>query len=166
MDRSLAIAAEIPRLRRYARALLSDASDADDLVQDCLLRALDRRASWTHGDSPRKWLFTILHNLHVDRLRRAARRPPHVPLEEGLAAGAAESEAGTARDISRALAMIPEDQKQAVLLVALEGMSYAETAEILGVPVGTVMSRLARGRERLRQILEGGGSAGHLKRVK
>lgn len=166
MDRSLAIAAELPRLRRYARALLRDAAEADDLVQDCLLRALDRRASWRHGESPRKWLFTILHNLHVDRLRSAARRPQHVALEEAMVAGAATGDPGTVTDISHALGQLSEDQRQVVLLIALEGMSYAETAAILNVPVGTVMSRLSRSRERLRQILEGGGSAGHLKRVK
>lgn len=169
MDRRHAIAAEVPRLRRYARALVRDATEADDLVHDCVVRALSRLSSWREDVSPRRWLFTILHNLHVDRLRARARRPMHFPLEDVPVAAAGTyrpSEDATLGEIDRALQALPEEQRQCVLLVGLEGLTYGETAEVLGTPVGTVMSRLARGRERLRQLLDRGGERPTLRRVK
>jgi len=161
LDRSLterknAIAGEVPRLMRYACALLRDSREAEDLVHDCIVRALANLASWREDESPRKWLFTILHNVHVDRLRARARRPMTTPLEDGFeGAGArAQSEDVTMGEIDRALAALPLEQRQCVLLIGLEGIGYAEAAGMLGVPVGTVMSRLARGRERLRALLD------------
>lgn len=155
MSRAAAIAAEIPRLRRYARALIGDAVAADDLVQDCLLRALANQAAWREGASPRKWLFRILHNLHIDEARRRSRRPAEVELDhaEALSQPGQWQPPQAAFEITAALAVLPEDQRQALLLVTLEGFSYAETAQLLEVPVGTVMSRVSRGREKLRQIL-------------
>lgn len=163
-----AIAAEIPRLRRYARALLGDRAAADDLVQDCLERALARAEGWREGDSPRNWLFTILHNLHVDNVRRSGRRPRHVALEAAdREPDGASDDPSVAMDIGAALQRLSDEQRQAVLMVGLEGLSYAQTAEVLGVPIGTVMSRLARGRERLRQLLsDEPGRKPHLTRVK
>jgi RNA polymerase sigma-70 factor, ECF subfamily len=152
-----AVAAEIPRLRRYARALLGDDVEADDLIQDTLERALARIDQWRQGDSPRKWLFSILHNLHVDSLRRKSRRPPHVGLESvGVEQSAPAADGASGRDLDRALQLLSGEQRKVVLLVGLEGLSYAETAEVLEIPIGTVMSRLARGRERLRSLMDYG----------
>ena len=166
-----AVAAEIPRLRRYARALTGDDGEADDLIQDTLERALARLDQWREGDNPRKWLFSILHNLHVDGLRRKSRRPPHVGLDNvGVEQSAPAADGASGRDLDRALQLLSGEQRQVVLLVGLEGLSYAETAEVLAIPVGTVMSRLARGRDRLRSLMdyEGGDKNGRaaLRRVK
>ena len=150
-----AVAAEIPRLRRYARALAGDDGEADDLIQDTLERALARLDQWRDGDSPRKWLFSILHNLHVDGLRRKSRRPPHVGLDNvGVEQSAPAADGASGRDLDRALQLLSGEQRRVVLLVGLEGLSYAETAEMLEIPVGTVMSRLARGRDRLRSLMD------------
>lgn len=170
-SRREAVAAEIPRLRRYARALLGDDGEADDLIQDTLERALARLPQWRDGENPRKWLFSILHNLHVDGLRRKSRRPPHVGLESlGVDQSAPSADGASGRDLDNALQLLSDDQRQVVLLVGLEGLSYAETAEVLEIPVGTVMSRLARGRDRLRTLMdyEGGDRNGRaaLRRVK
>ena len=166
-----AVTAEIPKLRRYARALTGDHGEADDLIQDTLERALGRLGQWRDGDSPRKWLFSILHNLHVDGLRRKSRRPPHVGLESvGAEQSAPATDGASGRDLDRALQLLPGEQRQVLLLVGLEGLSYAETAEVLAIPVGTVMSRLARGRGRLRALMgyEDDDKGGHpaLRRVK
>jgi RNA polymerase sigma-70 factor, ECF subfamily len=166
-----AVAAEIPKLRRYARALTGDDGEADDLIQDALERALSRLDQWREGESPRKWLFSILHNLHVDGLRRKSRRPPHVGLESiGVDQSAPAADGASGRDLDRALQLLSGEQRAVVLLVGLEGLSYSETAEVLAIPVGTVMSRLARGRGRLRALMgyEGDDKGGHptLRRVK
>ena len=165
-----AVAAEIPRLRRYAWALLGDDGEADDLIQDTLERALARLEQWREGDSPRKWLFSILHNLHVDGLRRKSRRPPHVGLDNvGVDQSLPAADGASGRDLDRALHLLSVEQRRVVLLVGLEGLSCAETAEVLAVPVGTVMSRLARGRDRLRSLMDYDGDRSgrpSLRRVK
>jgi RNA polymerase sigma-70 factor, ECF subfamily len=148
----------IPSLRRYARALERDHDRADDLVQDTLERALSRRALFRRGGNMRGWLLTILHNLHVNELRRRAVRSGTVPLEAaGAALSAPAPQPGrmVVRDLQQALLQLGDDHRQVLLLVALEGMAYREVAEVLGVPLGTVMSRLARARERLRQLMDG-----------
>ena len=157
-ERKNAIAGEAPRLMRYACALLRDRREAEDLVHDCIVRALANLASWREDDSPRKWLFTILHNVHVDRMRARARRPVTAPLEDGFEGVGVPAHGAdvTFGEIDRALAALPLEQRQCVLLIGLEGMGYAEAAGMLDVPVGTVMSRLSRGRERLRVLLEQG----------
>jgi len=152
----------IPALRRYARALTRDSDIADDLVQDTLIRAL-RSEHLFHGGDVRKWLYTILTNLNRNRLRSLARRPAAVPLEDHDAAEMAGPEAG-ARDIGRALATLTDDQRAALLLVVLEGLSYREVAEVEGVPIGTVMSRLARARAQIKSYLNSERPA--LRRVK
>jgi RNA polymerase sigma-70 factor, ECF subfamily len=163
VSRRDAVAAEIPRLRRYARALAGSTAEADDLIQDTLERALARLDQWRDGESPRKWLFSILHNLHVDGLRRKSRRPPHVGLDSlGPEQSAPAADGASGRDLDKALQMLSGEQREVVLLVGLEGLTYAETAEVLDIPVGTVMSRLARGRGRLRALMdyEGGDKGG------
>jgi RNA polymerase sigma-70 factor, ECF subfamily len=147
------IQATIPALRRYARALTRDAEAADDLVQDTLVRAL-RSEHLFHGGEIRSWLYTILTNLNRNRLRSLARRPTLTPIEETDAPDATGPEAG-GRDIERALAALADDQRIALLLVVLEGLSYREVAEVQGVPIGTVMSRLARARAHIKAYLEG-----------
>lgn len=157
MLRFAAIAAEIPRLRRYARALVGQEGEADDLVQDCLERAIIKIDLWRDGDNPRRWLFTILHNIHVDRRRGLSRRPEVIELADAIADPVADAAEGVAKcEVSAALQKLPEEQREALLLVGLEGLSYAETADVLGVPIGTVMSRLSRGRDRLRKLLDRG----------
>jgi RNA polymerase sigma-70 factor (ECF subfamily) len=152
----------IPALRRYARALTRDSDVADDLVQDTLVRAL-RSEHLFHGGDMRSWLYTILTNLNRNRLRSLARRPSLSPIEDNDAPDMAGPEAG-GRDIERALATLVEDQRAALLLVVLEGLTYREVAEIQGVPIGTVMSRLARARVQIKSYLDGERPA--LRRVK
>jgi RNA polymerase sigma-70 factor (ECF subfamily) len=152
--RKQAIAAEIPRLRRYARALLGSDSEADDLVQETLARALARIDQWQTGDNPRKWMFSILHNLHVDNLRRHARRPQHLSLDDNAPVPAdVGADAGTRRDLDNGLQALTAEHRQVLLLIGLEGLTYAEAADVLQVPIGTIMSRLARARERLRVLM-------------
>lgn len=156
------VEAAIPALRRYARALTRDADMADDLVQDTLVRAL-RSEHLFQGEEVRSWLYTILTNLNRNRLRSLARRPSLSPIEDNDAPDLAGPEAG-GRDIERALATLADDQRQALLLVVLEGLSYREVAEVQGVPIGTVMSRLARARGQIKSYLDGERPA--LRRVK
>ena len=159
---SESVQAAIPALRRYARALTRTADIADDLVQDTLVRAL-RSEHLFHGGEVRSWLYTILTNLNRNRLRSLARRPALSPIEENDAPDMAGPEAG-GRDIERALATLVDDQRTALLLVVLEGLSYREVAEVQGVPIGTVMSRLARARAQIKSFLDGERPA--LRRVK
>ena len=156
------VEAAIPALRRYARALTRDAELADDLVQDTLVRAL-RSEHLFHGGDVRSWLYTILTNLNRNRLRSLARRPAHTSIEDNDAPDCAGPEAG-GRDIERALASLVDDQRTALLLVVLEGLTYREVAEIQGVPIGTVMSRLARARIQIKSYLDGARPS--LRRVK
>jgi len=146
------IEATVPALRRYARALTRDAELADDLVQDTLVRALRSEHLFQGGDL-RSWLYTILTNLNRNRLRALARRPPLQAIEEHHAPSAGPQAGG--RDIERALGALAEDQRATLLLVVLEGLTYREVAEIEGVPIGTVMSRLARARTQIKAHLDG-----------
>src|SRR5947209_2013580 len=155
------VEAMIPALRRYARALARDADIADDLVQDTLVRALRSEKLFVGGDV-RSWLYTILTNLNKNRRRSLARRPQFMPLlDNNPDASGTEAEG---RDIARALATLVEEQRSVLLLVMLEGFSYREVADIQGVPIGTVMSRLARARAHVKASLEGERTA--LRRVK
>jgi RNA polymerase sigma-70 factor (ECF subfamily) len=156
------VAAAIPALRRYARALTHDSELADDLVQDTLVRAL-RSEHLFHGGDVRSWLYTILTNLNRNRLRSLARRPTHSSIEANYAPDSSGPEAGGG-DIERALASLADDQRVALLLVVLEGLTYREVADIQGVPIGTVMSRLARARTHIKSFLE--GARPPLRRVK
>lgn len=147
------VEAMIPALRRYARALTRDTDIADDLVQDTLVRAL-RSERLFHGGDIRSWLYTILTNLNRNRRRSLARRPAFSPLKDDDEPGANGTEA-EGRDIERALAGLVEEQRSALLLVMLEGLTYREVAEIQGVPIGTVMSRLARARAHIKASIDG-----------
>lgn len=161
----------IPALRRFAFALLRDPSDADDLVQDALERALSRWHLRRREVSPRPWLFAILYNLFVDGRRRVLRRG-ETHLDEAampLPDPSPDPEQRAIwRDALAALALLPEEQRTVLLLVGVEDFSYAEAGRLTNAPLGTVMSRLARGRQRLRRLLEGEEAPGRpaLRRVK
>jgi RNA polymerase sigma-70 factor (ECF subfamily) len=156
----------IPRLRRYARALAGDRASADDLVQDTLERAWAKLHLYRRGTDLRAWLFTVMHNVHVNKVR--ATRPTD-PLDEDLpemALRAPQGDALTMRDLDRSIALLPTEQRAVLLLVTLEDMSYEEVARTLGIPMGTVMSRLSRAREKLRAMMHGQSAAAKLKLVK
>lgn len=162
------IEAEIPALRRYALVLARDADAADDLVQDCLERALSRLHLWRRAGNLRAWLFTILHNVHANHLRALSRQPCLLPLEYASTAPVADADPYQRLELDETLAalwQLSSDQREVLLLVVVEGMSYRQAGAVLGVPVGTIMSRLARGRERLRE-LTGNTPARHLRSVK
>jgi RNA polymerase sigma-70 factor, ECF subfamily len=149
----------IPRLRRYARALTRNAAAADDLVQNSLIRALEKRHLWQPGTNLRAWLFTILHNQHVNDFRRALRASALAAIDEEEPVWKIEPQVDGSlelRDLERALGMLREEQRAVVLLIGLEGLQYGEVADILGVPIGTVRSRLSRARSTLRQLMDGG----------
>ena len=157
------IEACIPALRRYASALLRDRQDVDDLVHDCLVRALDQLHTWRQDSNLRAWLFSILHNQFVSRLRKHKARGAPEPLD-GVPDGVAgmpprQDQYMESRDLMRALDALPVEQRTVLLLVALEDLSYADAARVTGVPIGTVMSRLSRAREKLRESVDGGGKA-------
>lgn len=159
---------QIPRLRRYARALTGDRVAADDLIQDTLARAISRRHLWIRGKRIRAWLFTIMHNLHVNEIEKQARTPALVSADEDDARVAAKERPDAdlnLRDLERALTQLSEEQREVVLLIGLEQFSYKEAARILRIPRGTVMSRLSRGRARLRDLISGKEGAG-LRRIK
>jgi len=155
----------IPRLRRYARALVGERAAADDLVQDTLERAWAKLHLYRRGTDLRAWLFTVMHNVHVNKVRAA--RPTDTLDEDTpeLAQRPAQGDALMVRDLDRSIALLPAEQRAVLLLVALEDMSYEEVARTLGIPMGTVMSRLSRAREKLRVMMYGQGTA-RLKLVK
>ncbi|HBF28117.1 sigma-70 family RNA polymerase sigma factor, partial [Rhizobium sp.] len=149
---------QLAALRRYAMSLVRDADDAEDLVNDALVRAYERHNSFHRDGNLRRWLFAILHNTHIDQVRRkksGARR-------DALAAELADSVVESGQEqvvrlaqLRAAFSMLPEDQRQALHLVAIEEFSYQEAADVLGIPVGTLMSRLSRARARLRDFENG-----------
>jgi RNA polymerase sigma-70 factor, ECF subfamily len=150
------IEAEIPRLRRYARALLRDRDCADDLVQDTLVRGLDEVHLYHSGTNLRAWLFTIMHNQHVNSVRRSVKRREAIIVEKVQPASPAPQISNLElRDVENAIARLSAEQRATLLLVGLEGMKYEEVAEICDAPIGTVRSRLSRARESLRQMIEG-----------
>jgi RNA polymerase sigma-70 factor (ECF subfamily) len=157
----------MPALRRYAYALVRDHDAADDLVQDTVERALSRWTLRRSDGDLRAWLFTIQRNLHISSLRQDRRRGPHVEFDEATtpSISAAQESGVEVQDILAALDQLPEEQKSLLLLVGVEDFSYDDAAKIMGVPMGTVMSRLSRGRQRLRTLLET-GRATLLRRVK
>jgi len=163
----------IPALRRYARTFVRDAGAADDLVQDTLERAISRWHQRRSDGDTRTWLFTILHNLAVNHLRRAARRGREVPLDDAgesdVGVPSTQEDALRRDDILGAVGQLPDDQRSVLLLVSIEDVTYAEAARILDIPIGTVMSRLARARARLLKLLEEPGKPAsdrpHLRRV-
>lgn len=172
-DTRWAIARQIPHLRRFALALSRDRDQADDLVQDCLERALRKHRLWGRRGSLRSWLFSVLYRTHIDGMRRRQRH--EIPVEPSFINSAeacppSQEHYIDCLNIGEALDRLPEGQSSAILLIALEGFTYDEAAEILDVPIGTVRSRLSRGREALRDALkattEGNTQPRFLRRVK
>jgi RNA polymerase sigma-70 factor (ECF subfamily) len=153
------IEASIPALRRYAWSLLRNGHDADDLVQDCLVRALDRGATEPPISAVRPWLFTIMHNLFISRWRTMRRRGAVVSSDAAEAAEVAvdpnQDRALVMRDLLAGLDRLTDDQRQVLLLVTVEGLEYRDVAAILAIPVGTVMSRLSRARDNLHTHMDG-----------
>jgi RNA polymerase sigma-70 factor (ECF subfamily) len=165
MDRH-SITEHIPRLRRYARALVGDRYVADDLVQDTLERAWNKFYLWRPGSDLRAWLFTIMHNVFVNQARRRRYESEELTDETPAAAvRATQGEQLELQDVDRVLSSISPEQREVVLLVAVEQLTYEEVSRALDIPIGTVMSRLSRGRERMRQAL-GGQATVPLKVVK
>jgi len=162
------IVACIPNLRRYARGLTGSKDAADDLVQDALERAWKRVALWQRRGDLRAWLFSILHNVFIDQLRSKRASPEESMGEEEISAPvrATQTDMLEVGDLDRALSRLPPDQREVLLLVAVEQMTYDQVGAALGVPLGTVMSRLSRARERLRAVLEGRETTSRLKVVK
>lgn len=159
--------AHIPRLRRYARALTGDMHAADDLVQDTLERGWVKLSLWRKGSRLDQWLLAIMHNLFVNQYRSA--RPATQPLDDHTPVPplrATQHDILELRDLDSVLARLPPEQREVLLLVSVEECSYADVARMLGIPQGTVMSRLSRARERLRALLEAGDEATRMRRVK
>ena len=157
--------AALPRLRRFARALAGNASDADDLVQDAVERALNNLDKWTPGTRMDSWMFRIAQNLWVDTLRSRGRRSKFQAREEEMQTASIDGERAVAASLSlskteEALRELPDEQRAIVALVLVDGMSYRETASILDIPIGTVTSRLARAREALAERVFGAGAQG------
>ena len=169
MDKKQALVQELPHLMRFARALKRDVTAADDLVQDCVQKALPKLHQFQSGTNMRSWLFTILHNVHRQDLRTSSRRISTTVMDE-----AHENRHGTEanqngalmiRDLHDALGQLQDEQREVVLLVGLEDMTYKQVAEILDIPVGTVMSRLSRGREKLKRLMDGEETGPRLRSV-
>ncbi len=150
-------------VRRYARVVGRDAMHADDLVQECLARALSRPRDWKDVRDARAYLLTILHNLHVDDVVRRWRDGVTVPIDDadpGLAGAPEQFGRLLLRDLDRSLRALPEERRRLLLLIGLDGMSYQEAARRLDLPVGTVMSRLSRTRNALRRLMDDESAAG------
>ncbi|MEK7377668.1 MAG: RNA polymerase sigma factor [Candidatus Binatota bacterium] len=162
------IATHIPQLRRYARALTGDYTAAEDLVQDTLERAWKRIGLWRLGSDLRAWLFTIMHNLYVNQLKADSRQQGQPPEQAtlDLSVRPTQEDRLELRDLNKALRRLSNEQREVLLLVGLEQMSYEEVAKVLGIPIGTVMSRLSRGRDQLRAMMEGSSAAPQLKVIK
>jgi RNA polymerase sigma-70 factor (ECF subfamily) len=154
------LVAAIPRLRRYARVLTGDATRADDLVQDTLARAWEKRRLWRTGSDLRAWLFTIMHNVHVNQLALARRDAANVSIDADpgnaawqLPVRATQLDRIELLELAQQIGRLSSDQREVLLLAAVEELRYDEIASILSVPIGTVMSRLSRARDKLRQLL-------------
>jgi RNA polymerase sigma factor (sigma-70 family) len=158
----------IPALRRYAWALVRNQDAADDLVQDCLERAISRWHLRRREADPRALLFTILRNLYLNTLRQQARRGTHVELRDTDSYAATDPDGERSlicHDALQALNALPEEQRSLLLLIAVEDFSYQQAATLFGVPIGTIMSRLSRARANLRNLIDGGARVA-LRRVK
>jgi len=162
------VEAAVPALRRYARALTRDVDRADDLVQDTLERAIRKRALWRPTGPLQAWLFRMLLNIYRNDLRGQRRRGDHLALDAmGIEPSTPAAQPGhlALAEVGRALGQLPDEQREALLLVVIEGTSYADAAGILGIPAGTLMSRLGRARAALRG-LTGAGDEPRLRTVK
>lgn len=168
-DLKLQIAAEIPHLRRYALTLADSPEAADDLVQDTLERALRKRHLWRRRGRLRGWLFRMLYNVFLNQAlhrRRASREAPLDEMTDPPAQPARQDDQVAVREITEAMRQLPLEHRAPILLTAVEGLSYEEAADVLDVPVGTVRSRVSRGREKLLRLHDPRPAASHLRRVK
>ncbi len=160
MTDARSIVDHIPRLRRYARALVGDRHSADDLVQDTLERAYNKFHLWRAGSDLRAWLFSVMHNVFINQVRRASYQlEQSVEEVPAMAVRATQGDALELAEVERALGALPSEQREVLLLVAVEQMSYAVVSRVLSLPIGTVMSRLSRARERMRIAMAGGQPA-------
>lgn len=153
---ALLLEAEIPRLRRYARALTRDVVRADDLVQGCLTRAIAKQHLWQPGTDLRAWLCTMLRNELISELRRSARNRETASIDDTITLSSVKPDAPYVlelRDLEAAIGKLPIEQREAILLIGLEGMRYEEAALVLRIPIGTLRSRLSRGRAMLRVLM-------------
>jgi RNA polymerase sigma-70 factor (ECF subfamily) len=155
------LAALLPRLRRFGRVITRHVADADDLVQVAVEKALTHAGQWRPGSRMDSWMFGIMKNAWIDEVRARRRRERvHAPEEAGATVG---DSSAAARDIAlsveAAMEQLPEEQRMAIALVLVEGLSYKDAAAALDIPIGTLTSRLARGRETLQALLGDGGAA-------
>lgn len=167
MDDAHDMEADLLAMRRYARALARDAADADDVVQDALLRAIERKATYQPDRSRTRWLLAIVHNVFISaRRRQAAEARRNDRFAETLLSSVDPQQEDHVRlaEIAQGFATLPDSQRAVLHLTAIEGMSYQQAADVLGVPIGTVMSRLSRGRAALREG-QMGKSGPHLRLV-
>ena len=159
--------AALPRLRRYARVLTGDINRADDLVQDTLARAWAKRKLWQAGSDLRAWLFTIMHNVHINQFSTRQREFSEVSLDADdssmvawdIPVRATQSDAVELAELFVQIGRLPDEQREVLLLAAVEELRYQDIAQVLGVPIGTVMSRLSRAREKLRRMSAAGHAA-------
>ncbi|MDQ6917488.1 MAG: sigma-70 family RNA polymerase sigma factor [Pseudomonadota bacterium] len=152
--------AALPRLRRYARVLTGDPNRADDLVQDTLTRAWAKRRLWRAGSDLRAWLFTIMHNVHINQFSMRQREYAEISIDadDGPGSGweipvrSTQSDRLELVELFAQIGRLPSEQREVLLLAAVEELRYQDIARVLGVPIGTVMSRLNRAREKLRRM--------------
>jgi RNA polymerase sigma factor, sigma-70 family len=166
--RAFDVIGQLASLRRYARSLVRNAVDAEDLVHDALVRAYERRSTYKSGMGLRRWLLAIVHNTHIDRVRSAVargRRDETIALEVDEAYPAQQELNVRLAQVRRAFLTLPEEQREALHLVAVEDLSYQEAADILGIPVGTLMSRVSRARATLREYENGAAKPSHLRLI-
>jgi RNA polymerase sigma-70 factor (ECF subfamily) len=155
-DFGILVAQQMPKLQGFARSLTRDTVTAEDLVQECIARALAREHLWQAGTNLRAWLFTMLHNLHINHVRRGTRHGSTLPIEDfesTLAIAAPQMASHQLRDMERALSLLPASQRALIMLIGVEGMGYGQAAAVLHLQVGTVRSRLSRGRKALRSLM-------------
>ena len=155
------LVAAIPRLRRYARVLTGESTRADDLVQDTLARAWEKRRLWAAGTDLRAWLFTIMHNVFINQRATARRDAQSISLDDEdngvareLSVRPNQQQRVELREIARELQRLPTEQREVLVLAAVEELRYEEIAAVLSIPIGTVMSRLSRAREKLRRAMD------------
>ena len=164
------IVGQLGSLRRYARSLTRDSADAEDLVHDALVRAYERRGTFRSGGNLRAWLFSIVHNVFIDRMR--SRRSEAIRIEQAgqladTSTPAPQDHSVRLAEVREAFLALPDEQRSALHLVAIEGLSYQQAADVCGVPLGTLMSRIGRARAALREMEEGASARGknHLRIV-
>ena len=167
-DRPFDVIGQLAALRRYARSLVRNSDEAEDLVHDALVRAFEKRKSFRSGGNLRTWLLSILHNAHIDRLRRnrsLTRRHDEAAVEAEQSLPAGQEHAVRLQQVRDAFFDLPEEQREALHLVAIEDLSYQEAANALGIPIGTLMSRISRARAQLREFEENTPRKSHLRLI-